>query len=134
MPTFIDSNIFLYVFGAAHPLQAGCARVLQDVAAGSLIATTSTEVVQEVMHVMRRKGREAQALQAARRLVQLFPDLLPVTSQDVLVACDLLERHPRLSTRDAVHAATMRNNGLSHIVTADEDFDGIPGLVRVAPG
>ena len=49
------------------------------------------------------------------------------------LACDLIERHKDLP-RDAVHAATMRNNGLETIISADTHFDRIPGIRRADPG
>jgi predicted nucleic acid-binding protein len=47
------------------------------------------------------------------------------------LAADLLDRYPRISTRDAVHAATMLNNGLSKIVTSDDHFDEIQEIRRL---
>jgi predicted nucleic acid-binding protein len=104
-PSFVDSNVFLYVFGADHPLQEPCARVLTRIATVELVATTSTEVVQEVVHVLRRKGRY-----------------------------DLAVQDPSLLTREAVHAGTMQSHGITRIITADQHFDRIEGIVRVAPG
>lgn len=89
--SFVDSNVFLYVFGADHPLREPCARVLQHIGSGELAATTSTEVVQEVVHVLRRKGRHDLAILVARRLDQLLPDKLPVRAADLRLARDLLE-------------------------------------------
>ena len=63
----------------------------------------------------------------------VFPDLLPVTGEDMRRACDLVERYPTLSVRDAVHAATMLGNGLQQVISVDEDFDQIRKIRRVAP-
>ena len=49
----------------------------------------------------------------------------------MLKACDLLERHPQLRPRDAVHAATMLNNGIESILTADSHFDNLAGITPV---
>ncbi len=35
--------------------------------------------------------------------------------------------------RDAVHAATAMLAGFEEIISADQDFDDIPGLVRISP-
>jgi len=55
-----------------------------------------------------------------------FPDLLPVTRDEVLEACKMIARDPKLPVRDAVHAATMLRNGLRRIISVDLDFDRIP--------
>ena len=132
-PVFLDSNIFLYAAGAGHPLRTPCQSLLARIGDGALAATTSVEVVQEVMHVAARRGHRAEAAVMAEALLALFPGLLAVTPAVVVRACELFRRHPRLSVRDALHAATMLENGLDTIVTADRHFDRIDGLRRVAP-
>ena len=39
----------------------------------------------------------------------------------------------QLRGRDAVHAATVIENGLAAILTPDTDFDGVAGLDRISP-
>ena len=51
----------------------------------------------------------------------------------MLDTCELLDRHPGLSARDAVHAATMLRNGITRIVSVDRAFEKIPGIHRLAP-
>lgn len=132
-PIFLDSNVFLYAVGAAHPLREGCQAVLRRVADGSLSATTSAEVVQECLHVLTRRGRGEEARRLARRILGLFPQILPVTGAALADACELLERHPTLRVRDAIHAATMRGHGMVRILTADRHFDLLTDLVRIEP-
>lgn len=54
---------------------------------------------------------------------------------DAGVVSEMLEivSNSSLDGRDAVHAATARRAGFDHIVTADGDFDRVPGLARVSP-
>ena len=134
MPVFLDTNIFLYAAGRPHPERDACARVLRRVADGSLEATVNSEVVQEILYVLTRRGRRKEALALARNVTALFPNLLPVTCEDMREALRLLEGHPGLSVRDAVHAATMLRNGLRTVASVDSDFDQIPGIRRIAPG
>ena len=129
MPTvFLDTNVFLYAIGAQHPLKAASQQVLSLVADGALDATSSTEVIQEILHVLSRRGHRDTALQLARHAIDLLRPLLPVTQADVSIACDLMARHAALPTRDAIHAATMLNNGISSIITADGHFDAVQGV------
>jgi hypothetical protein len=133
MRAFLDTNVFLYAAGGPHPLRDPCARVLRRVADGTLEATVNSEVVQEILYVLTRRGRREEAIALARHLVSLFPDLLPVTRDDVLVACDLLRQYPHFSVRDALHTATMVRNGLETIVSVDADFDQVSQIRRLAP-
>jgi len=133
MQVFLDTNIFLYAAGASHPRRETCAKVLGRVADGSLDATINSEVVQEILYVLTRRGRRDDALKLAGYLTSLFPDLLAVTRDDVVEACELLRHYPGLSVRDAVHVGTMLRNGLKTIVSVDHDFDQVSEIRRVAP-
>jgi len=84
--------------------------------------------------VLTRRGRRDDALKLAGHLTALFPDLLAVTRDDVVGACQLLRQYPRLSVRDAVHVGTMLRNGLKTVVSVDSDFDQVSEIRRVAPG
>jgi predicted nucleic acid-binding protein len=133
MRVFLDTNVFLYAAGRAHPDREGCVHVLRQVAEGALDATVNSEVLQEILYVLARRGRRADGLTLAQHVAALFPDLLPVMRDDLLVACDLLRRYPSLPVRDAVHAATMLRNGLREVISVDQDFDQIEEIRRIAP-
>lgn len=129
---FLDTNVFLHAVGADLPVRDASRQILRRIAEGDLAATTNSEVVQEILFVLNRRGRKDQALDLARSAVLLFPDLLPVTRSDLLTACELLERYPDLPPRDAIHAATMLNNGLGTILSEDTHFDDISEITRLA--
>ena len=60
--------------------------------------------------------------------------VLPVRLRDMQRAFELVERHgDAIVARDAVHAATMLNNGLTRLFSADTHFDAIAGTTRVDP-
>ena len=134
MQVFLDTNVFLYAAGASHPLREACAKVLRRVAEGSLDATINSEVIQEILYVLIRRGRRVDALKLANDLALVFPDLLAVTRDDLLRACELLQQYPRLSVRDAVHVGTMLRNGLRTVVSVDSDFDQVSEIRRIEPG
>lgn len=123
----------LYAAGRPHPKRESCVRVLSRVADGSLDATVNSEVVQEILYVLSCRGRRDDAITLARHTASLFPDLLPVTRDDLLRACDLVGRHRRLPVRDAIHAATMLGGGLTQIISVDSDFDQIREIRRIDP-
>lgn len=133
MPTvFLDTNVFLYAIGAQHPLKAASQQVLERVGNGTLEAVTSTEVIQEILYVLGRRGLRETGLKLARHTIELLNPLLSVTQADISLVCDLTDRYPTLPTRDAVHAATMLNNGISDIVSSDGHFDGVQRIRRLS--
>jgi predicted nucleic acid-binding protein len=130
---FLDANVFLYALGADSPHRALCRDVLQAVGQGKLDGITSSEVLQEILHVRARRVSVADAASAVRAAAELVAEVLPVTSHDVLDACSLLEVHASLGARDALHAAVMKNSQLHVLVSVDRDFDVIPDLKRIEP-
>jgi predicted nucleic acid-binding protein len=133
MVAFLDTNVFLYAAGGPSLQRDGCARVLRRVADGSLDATINAEVLQEILHVLARRGRRNDGITLTRQLSALLPDLLPVTGNDMALSCDLLQRYPSLSVREAVHAGTMLRHGIKTIVSVDPDFDQVREIRRVEP-
>jgi predicted nucleic acid-binding protein len=58
--------------------------------------------------------------------------LLQADAHAILEAAALSSRHGLL-TNDAAIVAVMRRHGVAHLVTNDDDFDGIPGLTIWKP-
>ncbi|MBI3073152.1 MAG: type II toxin-antitoxin system VapC family toxin [Deltaproteobacteria bacterium] len=129
---FLDANIFLYAIGGESPHRDACRAVLSAVAAGQIDGVTSSEVLQEILHVRSRRLGNADAANAVRAASALVADVLPVTQADVLSACDLLSS-TRLGPRDAIHAAVMKNNGIRTLISIDKDFNSLKGIQRIGP-
>ena len=133
MPVFLDSNVFLYAAGGDHPLRAPCRRILVRLADGTLEATTSTEVVQELIHVLGRRGLRDEALRLATSVLDLVPDMLPVRPEDIRRSVAVMREVPDLPARDALHVATMRGARIDTIVSADRHFDLVDKIRRTDP-
>jgi len=67
-------------------------------------------------------------------LARLCVHVFPVMPQDTDKALELLKNHPPITSRDAIHAATMINNGIKEIISTDNHFDLIAGIKRIDPG
>ena len=130
---FVDTNVCLYAAGRDHPLRENGLRALEKVGSGDLKASTSTEVLQEILYVLTRRGERGAGIALTREILDLMPDPLPVTKPDVTLALLYMERYERLNVRDALHLGTMLNNGIGSILTADRHFDGIEDITRVDP-
>jgi predicted nucleic acid-binding protein len=66
----------------------------------------------------------------ARRII---PTVYPIAAETLDLARSLLDRHPRLAARDALHAAVCQEGGFAGICSLDRDFDQIRGLKRLEP-
>jgi predicted nucleic acid-binding protein len=130
---FLDANVFLYAIGGEGPHRESCRAVLEAVGRGGLAGVTNSEVLQEILHVRARRISMKDATQAARSAAGIVAEVLPVTAQDVLSACSLLDSHPNLSARDALHVAVMQNSRIGLLVSVDRDFDSLKTIRRLEP-
>jgi predicted nucleic acid-binding protein len=107
--------------------------VLSAVGRGALNGVTNSEVLQEILHVRARRISIKDATMAARSAAGIVAEVLPVTTEDVLDACHLLDSYPTLNVRDALHVAVMQNSRIGLLVSVDRDFDSLKTLRRLEP-
>jgi predicted nucleic acid-binding protein len=129
----VDSNILMYAAGSDHAHKAAAVAFLERVARGEIDAAVDTEVLQEVMHRYQslRRWKDGRRVYALAR--DIFPHVVPITSEIVDRAKALMDDDGSLSARDAVHAAVTLEHGMQGICTFDRDFERIPGCSRIAP-
>lgn len=130
-PVFIEPSVLLLAIGADHPLRDPCRRVLAAAAKGTVRLHMSVEGGQEFLFHRLRKGEPRQAIEE----FNLIDRLVVWHRFDVEVlhrARDLIATG-EVRGRDAVHAASALVNGFDALVSADADFDAVPGLRRVDP-
>ncbi len=132
-PAFLDANILMYAIGRDHPYKAPCIAVLKRIEAEALQVVTSVEVLQEILHRYYSLRNYEVATTAFGSMKRLCERVLPVVEADVDRAHRILQDLPHLGVRDAIHAATMLNNGLRKIVSTDRHFDEIKAIARLDP-
>ena len=129
----VDTNIFLYARGSGHPYREPCRQLIDAARRTVVTLEASVELAQEFGHVLLRRGLPREdamdEVDDVRTLCRLHPFDREVLSR----AVTLLRSSASLGTRDAVHAATAIQAGLSHIVSADRALDDVPGLTRLDP-
>lgn len=133
MTALLDAAIFMYAGGRDHPLQAPCRVILQRVADRQLDATTSVEVVQEILHRFVAVRRHGEGLRIAREALELFKPVLPLTDPVMRRVPDLIRQYPALSARDLVHVATCIEAGIDTIISPDRGFDLVHVIKRLDP-
>lgn len=128
----VDSNIPMYLIGAAHPNKMLARQSLETCIAGGERLVTDTEVLQEILHRYVAIGRRVAIQPAFDALLNVVDDVLGIERADVEEAKLLLLTAEELSARDALHVAVMRRHGISKIMSFDRGFDRVPGVVRVS--
>lgn len=128
---FIDSNIPMYLIGAAHPHKTDAQRLLERCIAIEQRLVTDAEVLQELLHRYAAIGRPDAIQPAFDSLLGVTDEVFPVERIDAEKAKDVLLGSKGLSARDALHVAIMRRYGVSEILSFDTGFDGCPGIKRL---
>jgi predicted nucleic acid-binding protein len=130
----LDTTILVYAKGADHPLRQPCRTLLEAVAAGATLATTTPEVIQEFVHVRVRRRPRQDAAALGRSFAELLSPLLVIEEQHLTAGLQLFERHASLGAFDAVLAAAAIESGAEAIVSADRNFSEARGIRHLAPG
>jgi predicted nucleic acid-binding protein len=129
---FVDSNIPMYLVGAAHPHKADSRRLLEDAIAAGRKLVTDAEVLQEILHRYVAVGRREAIQPAFDALLGVVDEVLPIDAADAEAAKRIVLERTALSARDAIHAAVMYRHRVGEILTFDAGFDGLPGLRRLS--
>lgn len=132
---FLDVNVPMYAAGQEHPYREACRWVMAAVAQGELSAVIDAEIVQEILYRYGALERYALAVTLAANVLTIAPQVLPITRRDVALAIELFGVYaPQgIKARDLIHAAVMRNNGLTTLISTDTHFDHIEGVTRLDP-
>lgn len=128
---FVDSNVPMYLVGAAHPHKADAQRLLETAVAAGEGLVTSAEVLQEILHRYVAIGRREAIQPAFDAILGVVDEVHPVTVADVERAKSIVLGSPLLSARDALHVAVMEREGIVQILSFDAGFDGMPGVTRL---
>lgn len=130
----IDTNVFMYASGAAHPNKDPSVTLLDRVAKGEIHGVIDAETLQEILHRYRAIGRWEMGRRVFDLARGIVPEVIPITAAIVDDARDLLDRHGQLTARDAFHAAVALCHTNGSIYSFDSDFDGVDGVRRLVPG
>ena len=127
----VDSNVPMYLIGAAHPHKVDAQRLLERLISGRDRLVTDAEVLQEILHRYVAIDRRDAIQPAFDVLLRIVDEVLPVDQGAAERAKDIVMGHRRLSARDALHIAVMERQGIERILSFDSGFDGFPGVSRL---
>ncbi len=127
MKLFIDTNLFVYLNSnvdddLATRLDSFYTNLIRDNE-----VYTNVLVLDELIHVSRRKYGVSypETISFIEDVILPAVKVLSITFNDYLTAKEIILTY-NLRPSDALHIATIQNNGLQAIVSEDEDFDRLP--------
>ncbi|MBW3542452.1 MAG: type II toxin-antitoxin system VapC family toxin [Planctomycetes bacterium] len=153
---FHDANPLVYHFSPHSGFAAACTHLVDRIERGELAGFTSPHILTEVAHrlmlfeaaaahgwphtkVRQRLQRNSGAFQgltqfraAVESVLNSQVRVLTIAPSLILTAADI-SRSVGLLSNDALLVAVMQTQGLTHVASADTDFDRVPGLTRYAP-
>ena len=122
---FVDSNVLVYAVGRPHPLQDEARRFLAESLTARAPLVTSSEVLQELLHIY-LPVRRMKTLDAAYHLIDTrLDEVWTLESQDVRLARLLADSHPELNARDLVHLAVCQRKGVRQLKTYDRALHAV---------
>jgi len=121
----VDSNIPMYLVGAAHPHKADAQRLLENLISYRQRLVTDAAVLQEIL--------DRYAIQPAfDALLGIADEVLAVDRATAERAKEIVMGHRQMSARDALHLAIMEQHGIRRILSFDSGLDGFPGITRLS--
>jgi predicted nucleic acid-binding protein len=128
---FVDSNVFLYLVGAAHPHKVDAQRRLEGLVADRARLVTDAEALSEILHRYVAVDRRGYIQLAYDALLGVVDEVLPVERATLERAKQLVLQYPTMLVRTAVHVAVMQEHSIDTVLSFDTGFDRVPGVVRL---
>jgi predicted nucleic acid-binding protein len=128
----IDSNVPMYMVGAAHPHKFDAQRWVERLVSERQRLVTDAEVLQEILHRYVAINRRDAIQPAFDSLLGVVDEVFAIERAAIERAKQVVLGYQRLSARDAVHLAVMEQHGVDRILSFDAGFDGFPGITRIS--
>jgi len=127
----VDSNVPMYLVGAAHAHKIDAQRALERLVTSGERLVTDAEALQEILHRYVAIDRRAAIQPAFDALLGVVDEVLAIDRTTVDRAKVIVLGRQALSARDAIHLAVMEQHGITRILSFDAGFDGVPGIERL---
>ena len=129
---FIDTNIFMYAIGSSHSFREPSQQLIRMIQEEKIKAIINVEILQEVLYRYHAINKAQIGYDLFEMLLQSFPVIWSVSKEDLLEAKKIQEKY-NIKIRDAIHAATMKSNGITRLISTDKEFDHVDIVIRIDP-
>ena len=127
---YIDSNIFIFAATDKKKLGQNCRKVIGLINEQKITCAASFLVIDEVMWILKKNIGRDSAIKITKAMLSMPIKWVEVDKSVIVKMTDIFEK-TTLDPRDAIHIASMKELGLSFIVSEDNDFDKVDGIKRV---
>ena len=127
---YIDSNIFIFASTDKGKLGQNCREIIGLINEQKIACAASFLVIDEVMWILKKNVGRADAIKITKAVLSMPIKWVEVDKSVIIKMIDIFEK-TTLDPRDAIHIASMKELGLSVIVSEDNDFGKVDGIKRV---
>lgn len=131
---FVDTNILMYAAGKEHKYKKPCSKILYYI--NNSIEYSffiNTETIQEILYRYTKINLKPFGIKLAQYVLNLFENILLITTEDLNQLIFLLKKYDFLISRDALIVANMINQNIRNIISTDKIFDKIEEVNRIDP-
>jgi predicted nucleic acid-binding protein len=131
---FLDSTTLVNALNRNAAYHAECLQIINKAAKGEISATVSLETLEESLFIASKATSPSFAIRAIRDYLAMSKlKKVEMTAHLLEHAMELMEIHHLKHPKDAINVATMVENGITHIVSEDADYDKVSLIRRIHP-
>jgi|SRR3989344_1187001 len=128
MTVYIDTNVFVYAISNRAELGERARAILRQVEDSKIDAATSCMTFSEIVHVLIKISDRKTAVAAGEGFLALNNlNIEGMNKTTCRIALETINQSA-IRPQDALHYATMKEAGITEIITEDSDFDKIKGI------
>ncbi|RZB33016.1 MAG: hypothetical protein AEth_00133 [Candidatus Argoarchaeum ethanivorans] len=127
---YIDSNIFIFAATGKEELGQNCRKIIKLINEKKITCAASFLVIDEVIWILKKNIGKDSAIKITKAMLSMPIKWIEIKKSVIIKMMDTYEK-TTLDPRDAIHISSMKEVGLSVIVSEDDDFDKVEGIERI---
>lgn len=127
---YIDSNIFIFAAIDSGILGENCRKILDMIESDEIQAASSFLVLDEVIWVIKKNIGKEDSIKISKAALSLPIKWMDVSRSIIIETIDSFQKY-NLDPRDCLHLASMKNSGITTIISEDSDFDKVKSVKRI---
>ncbi|CAD6493067.1 MAG: PIN domain protein [Candidatus Argoarchaeum ethanivorans] len=127
---YIDSNIFIFAATGKEELGQNCRKIIKLINEQKITCAASFLVIDEVIWILKKEVGKDDAIKITKAMLSMPIKWIEIKKSVIIKMMDTYEK-TTLDPRDAIHISSMKEVGLSVIVSEDDDFDKVEGIERI---
>ena len=127
---YIDSNIFIFAATDEGELGEYCRKIIELINEQKITCAASYLVVDEVIWVLKKIVGKDDAIKIIKAMLSMPIKWIEI-DRSVIIKMVNIYKDTTLDPRDTIHVSSMKEAGLSIILSEDRDFDKVEGIERI---